>query len=104
MDVYIMVGLSEEEMWLVVIDYNIIVEVYKFFFFIDRVRYIRNEKKDREDKELDIGVDWKLEVYSRLGMIVEWDSKKYGLMVKYSKFVDNKKLEWCVVKVDDDVW
>lgn len=25
-------------------------------------------------------------------------------MVKYSKFVDNKKLEWCVAKVDDDVW
>lgn len=71
MDAYIMAGLSEEEMRLVATDHNTIAEAHKSFSFIDRVRYIRNEKKDREDKELDTGVDWKLEVYSRLGMIAE---------------------------------
>lgn len=65
---------------------------------------MRHEIEQRRALKLPTSVDWKLEVYVRLGLIAEWDYTKHGDQVKYHKLADRRTLDYCVAKVRPDVW
>lgn len=97
----VLAGLTASEMRLLATDHNFTAECRKTFTFADKVRYIRFEKEKRESEEQDTGLDWKLDIYSRLGMLA---SVKKGDEVKRQRLVDNNTLEYCVAQVSDGVW
>lgn len=71
MEATVLAGLTQEEMRVVATYHNNIAEARKNFSFIDRVRYMRHEVLERRRLKLPTLVDWKLEVYVRLGLMVQ---------------------------------
>lgn len=78
MEVIVLVGMLQEEMRFLVINYNFMVECWKIFMVFDEVCYICYEYLERKSEGKFISIDWKFDVVDRLGMIVVWDVEKCG--------------------------